>query len=767
MTPFNIAMAYRDHGWPVFPTRAKEEIDERTGEVYAEKTPLTPNGLKAATTFPHIIKRWWSDHPDAMIAVPTGSKIGAWVLDLDVKPGVGDGHAWLADMEAEHGELPATARAKTLRGGTHIFFKHVDGIRNRGGLGQCVDIRGAGGYICAPGSVAADGRRYEWIDHDGIAPPAIADAPQWLLDLVLPQVTHAAAQPFSYVPGGNEPYIEAAIEAELNELATCPQGGRGYQLNKSAFSLGTLVGAGALSRGEAESHLMAAAGACGVLTKDGERETAAKIRRGLDAGTRQPRDIPEPTYRDEVMAMDFSRLIANAKAKLGDVPAADEAENAATIAADEADIKPAATKAEKPKKDATPKPNAGNEPDTQPATPSTKLDAKPDSVQDTVQPTPQPLIHATPFQWTDPAKLPRRDFLYGTHLIRKYVSVTVSPGGLGKTSLTIVEAMSMVTGKALLGVKPAKRLRCWIFNAEDPRDEMDRRIIAAAKHYSLGARDLAGMFVDSGREQELVVAFEERGTTKIAVPIVESVVEQILTNEIDVMVIDPFVSTHKINENDNNAIDRVAKLWGRVADETNCAIELVHHVRKSDGREVTVEDGRGAGALLAAARSARVLNRMSEDQASAAGLPGRERFSYFNVTRGKANMAPMSGDVEWRRMESVPLGNGQGLQKPQDHVGVVTQWEWPSAENVVAELDDTVKARIRITVDNGEFKQAKQAKNWAGIAVAEVLGLDLDIKENKARAEVVLRALISEGVLTVVDERDAVSRKVAKMVRGG
>ena len=68
-TPFDIAMAYRDHGWPVFPTRAKEESDPRTGEVYGEKTPLTPNGLKAATTGTGLRTVWIAEVKDAGAAL--------------------------------------------------------------------------------------------------------------------------------------------------------------------------------------------------------------------------------------------------------------------------------------------------------------------------------------------------------------------------------------------------------------------------------------------------------------------------------------------------------------------------------------------------------------------------------------------------------------------------------------------------------------------------------------------------------------------------
>lgn len=216
--------------WPVFPTRAKEEIDDHTGEVLGTKTPYTSNGLKGASKNERIVKEWWRRTPDAMVGVPTGKPINAWVLDLDIKPGVGNGHEWLERMEDQYGALPETARAKTMGGGTHIFFKHVEGIRNRGGLGVAVDVRGDGGYIVAPGSQAADGRSYEWIDWEGEGHPPIAEAPQWLLDLVLPPMHTATRHDYTYQPGGNDIYVERAVEAELRTLATAAPGGRGYPI---------------------------------------------------------------------------------------------------------------------------------------------------------------------------------------------------------------------------------------------------------------------------------------------------------------------------------------------------------------------------------------------------------------------------------------------------------------------------------------------------------------------------------------------------------
>ncbi len=119
------------------------------------------------------------------------------------------------------------------------------------------------------------------------------------------------------------------------------------------------------------------------------------------------------------------------------------------------------------------------------------------------------------------------------------------------------------------------------------------------------------------------------------------------------MAIDPFVSSHRVTENDNNAIDAVAKQWNAIADATNIAVELSHHTRKTYGAEVTVEDGRGAIALLAAVRAARTLNVMSEQEAAKAGVTARRR--YFKVEDGKANMSPPPEKAEWFQLVSVFL----------------------------------------------------------------------------------------------------------------
>jgi hypothetical protein len=128
------------------------------------------NGLKDASIDPELIKHWWTWAPSANVGVATGRVV---VLDVDHDQA-------LIELEAKHGPLPPTWRARTGNG-EHIYFAVDIEIRNScGKLSPGVDVRGVGGYVIAPPSLHVSGKHYEWIT----APSAIALAPlpRWLLE---------------------------------------------------------------------------------------------------------------------------------------------------------------------------------------------------------------------------------------------------------------------------------------------------------------------------------------------------------------------------------------------------------------------------------------------------------------------------------------------------------------------------------------------------------------------------------------------------------
>ena len=61
-----------------------------------------------------------------------------------------------------------------------------------------------------------------------------------------------------------------------------------------------------------------------------------------------------------------------------------------------------------------------------------------------------PLITATPFVLRNEKDIPPREWLYGHHLIRGFVSLTIAPGGVGKTALLVLDSIAMASGLELV-----------------------------------------------------------------------------------------------------------------------------------------------------------------------------------------------------------------------------------------------------------------------------------------------------------------------------
>ncbi len=368
----------------------------------------------------------------------------------------------------------------------------------------------------------------------------------------------------------------------------------------------------------------------------------------------------------------------------------------------------------------------------------------------------RPKITATPFVWRDPAKIPKRASIYGRHYIRKFVSCTIAPGALGKSSLTLAEAIAICTGRPLLGIAPTERTNVWYWNGEDPQEETERRIAAICQRYEIDGRELEGsLFIDSGRVSPIKLARVIKGEIAIDAELATDICATIKQNSIGVFSLDPFISAHDVPESDNTHIDAVVKKFAHISEETESSIDFCHHVRKaSNGQwETTVEDARGAIALINAARSVRVLNRMTKDQAEQTRVVD-PRF-YFRADNGKTNLAP-PGEAKWFHLAGVELANG-------DHVAVVEPWKFPSP------LDDVTVAHmhaVREMARTRDWRKSPQSKKWIGKAVAELLDLDADKPADQKKIKGILDVWFANGVLAV-DERKDEHRKDRKFVIPG
>lgn len=364
-------------------------------------------------------------------------------------------------------------------------------------------------------------------------------------------------------------------------------------------------------------------------------------------------------------------------------------------------------------------------------------------------------IVPTPFVWREPDSIPPRPWVLGRWLLRSTVAAVVAPGGVGKSSLMASMQLSLATGRSLLGKTVwGGPLRAWYWNLEDDRDELHRQIAAAAIHHEVDPASLDGqMWIDSGPDgQGLCTAVEDEGGFRVLLPVYEALSEALTSREIDVLIVDPFVSSHGADENSNTRIDAVAKAWARVAKQANCSIVLVHHSRKLAGQKVTAELSRGAVALPNAARITLVLNRMDAEEGARFGITDEaERRRYFSVQDDKHNRAPAER-ADWFRFASVELGNGTALELG-DSVGVVEPWVPPDPFDG---LTGEHLYQVQLAIADGQWRESSQVRDgsWVGVPVAGALRLDANDPAHRSRIKRLLNTWLKEGALKVERRKD-------------
>ena len=351
------------------------------------------------------------------------------------------------------------------------------------------------------------------------------------------------------------------------------------------------------------------------------------------------------------------------------------------------------------------------------------------------------------YAWTDPATIAPRAWLLGRSLCRGVVSMTVAPGGTGKSTLALCDAVALAGGRDLLAYGGVEACRCWYWNLEDSEVELKRRVQAICLHHHVRRDEIEGrLFIDSGTNQPLTLGGQVHQGFALDHVRLGQLEAAIARNRIDVLIIDPFVSSHQLNENDNGQMDALLKALARIAARTDCAISLVHHTRKpSETERLSTNSARGAKALSDAARVVRVLGVMSEGEALA--MLVETPSAHVRARLDKQNFSAQGGRQTWLKLVSVTLPNG-------DEVGVVERW-YPPMQDL--DLSDEQIERIQDACRDTPRGENVQAGDWIGRDIAEILGLNIHSAADKARVKAILARLLSEGWLK--SSRVAVSGK--------
>jgi hypothetical protein len=257
--PVEWALAYARHGLNILPCRA-------------DKSPLTPNGLKDATCDRAILDDWGRRWPfaDWGWALPPN----ILVVDLDEK----NRKHGLVDFERLDGRNPyavETPTATTRSGGLHLYFIAARTYNNAVAIqGAGIDTRTAGGYVLLPG--CNNGR--QWLKRLRSTP--LATAPAWLDDAL----NTASPPPNLLRPVASRKEALSALERALARIIAAPRGTRDDTRHRQCFFVGGLIGRGDLDYATGlNACRRAAQGMVGSNDfRDLNKRVEASIRRGME-----------------------------------------------------------------------------------------------------------------------------------------------------------------------------------------------------------------------------------------------------------------------------------------------------------------------------------------------------------------------------------------------------------------------------------------------------------------------------------------------------
>ena len=260
-------------GFSVFPIKARDKRPLGPWERYRKERAA---GSELAL---------WAQAPHLNAGIATGEISGIFVVDLD-------------NAEAEKAffkrGLARTPTVKTANG-RHVYFRHPGfAVKNSAGrIGHGIDVRGDGGYVCAPGSIHPTGVAYKWEVSPADTP--IAEAPAWLIaeltkSTVIPgEATAETRDPGGKRDGRHSAYVDAALDREIQKLRHAGEGRRNDTLNVAAMVFGQFVGGRHIAESYAQTRLLAEAVHVGLS----ESEARSTIASGLKKGLSEPRTLPE------------------------------------------------------------------------------------------------------------------------------------------------------------------------------------------------------------------------------------------------------------------------------------------------------------------------------------------------------------------------------------------------------------------------------------------------------------------------------------------
>lgn len=378
--------------------------------------------------------------------------------------------------------------------------------------------------------------------------------------------------------------------------------------------------------------------------------------------------------------------------------------------------------------------------------------------------------------WADLPKTPdRREPVLGTFLVRACVAVLTAPGGVGKTSLVALAALSLSSGRDLLGMpvyydQNRGGLRVLFINAEDPTREINLRMRAAAQHYGIPDGQLGSLRIVGAENFGLSLLTLSKAGSTINEEHWTAFLTLINEERPDVVILDPLYSLMGgASVNDNAAMGLFLSRLTALAATKNVSVLLVHHTGK--GRDLSSQDASlGAVSIVNAARIVVNLERLSTEAAKKLSVPSWIAPSCFRLRFVKANLRPLDDEACLFRTVGVRMNNAKPPIYPEgDQVGVVEVYRPQAAGSAYPSnmVQDALVAIRGAQPPLNPTPQAKKHRAWPVIAqaIAQHRGGRIDeIGAASLLAHIDAAGLVTTAEVTEAGQKGRSSKRKALVV---
>lgn len=280
-----------------------------------------------------------------------------------------------------------------------------------------------------------------------------------------------------------------------------------------------------------------------------------------------------------------------------------------------------------------------------------------------------------------PQSIRPRPWLMERALMMQAVTVLMAAGSAGKSSISLALAAHLALGLDFAGYKTVRAMKSIIYNGEDDLEEQSRRLLAVCSAYNFDYEKVKSqVMLLSARELKMELATAEYSRVVRNEVLIQQIINKASDEDVGLLILDPLVKVHKCNESDNVQMDGVMEILTDIAHHANIAVLALHHTSKGGGsnedRIGNADIGRGASAIINAARIGFTLLNAANQDSEDYGFPADERHLWARLDDAKMNLSLASSTATWFRREGVRIISGDivgvlrhtKLEKSVEHI---------------------------------------------------------------------------------------------------